>query len=113
MSWWSASSVSITNNTKIVTVTTGDDISTVSVGSGLIIGSNAPVEIVRAYIDNSVKKLELKNNWTTGTVTAQAAVAFPTDADLNAIAVALSNYLSTFAIATKHKLKQVQIIPHL
>lgn len=101
MSWWSATSVSITNNTKIVTVTTGDDISTVSVGSGLIIGSNAPVEIVRAYIDNSVKKLELKNNWTTGTVTAQAAVAFPTDADLNAIAVALSNYLSTFAIATQ------------
>lgn len=101
MSWWSATNVSVTNNTNIVTVTTGDDTLSISPEGGLVIGSYPPVEVVRGYIDNSVKKIELKRNWTFGTVSNQAAVLFPTDADLNSIAVALNNYLANFTVATQ------------
>lgn len=101
MAWWTATSVSVTNNTNIVTVNTGDDISLISPSSGLIIASNIPVEVNRTYLNGSIKTIELKRNWTGGTLTNQAAVAYPTDADLGGIATAFSNYLAAFVVATQ------------
>ena len=83
MTWWTATSVSVTNGQKIVSVTTGDDVQIAQEAGGLIIGNNPPVEIKRTFLDGTgAAKIELVLNWPYATQSAQPAVAFPTDADL-------------------------------
>lgn len=102
MTWFYATSVSVTNGQTVVSVNTGDDIVIAQEQGGLIIGTNPPVEIKRTYLDGSSnKKIELSKPWPYGSQTNQPAMAFPTDGDLAAATAVLKLLIDGFALATQ------------
>lgn len=102
MTWFYATSVSVTNGQTVVSVNTGDDIVIAQEQGGLIIGTNPPVEIKRTYLDGSSnKKIELSKPWPYGSQTNQPAMAFPTDGDLAAATAVLKQLIDGFALATQ------------
>lgn len=102
MTWFTATSVTISNGSTIVSVNSGDDIAIAQVAGGLIIGQNQPVEIKRTYLDGGgAKKIELRSAWPYATQTNQAAVAFPTDGDLAAATAVLKQLIDGFTIASQ------------
>lgn len=100
MSWWKAANMTVTANSKFITVLSGDSWELLSPTDGLVAGNNAPVEIKRAYFDGNNTIIELVNPWPNSTSNNLTGVAFPTDADLGEISKALSNYLESFTLAT-------------
>lgn len=79
MTWFTANQVSVNNGSTILTVTSGEDISNIRAGDALIVGSFAPVEINRAYVDGSNNKIiELKSAWSDSNQSNAAARVFPT-----------------------------------
>lgn len=79
MAWWKAVSVTVQATENVVAVNAGDDIAGVFPGDALLVGSNPPVEIKKAYIDLSNNKyLELVDPWPYSTETGQPAKAINT-----------------------------------
>lgn len=102
MTWFYATSVSVTNGATVVSVNAGDDIALAQGAGGLVIGTQPPVEIKRTYVDGgSNKKIELLKPWPYGSQTNQAAVAFPTDGDLAAATAVLKQLIDGFTLATQ------------
>lgn len=102
MTWFYATSVSVTNGATVVSVNAGDDIAIIQPGDGLVIGTQPPVEVKRTYLDGSSnKKIELLKPWPYGSQTNQAAVAFPTDGDLAAATAVLKQLIDGFTLATQ------------
>jgi hypothetical protein len=90
--WFYADQVTINNGSLVVAVTSGEDISIISAGDGLIIGSFAPVEIKKAYIDGSNNKfIELALEWSDSNQTNVAARAYYTAGDFIAATKALQD----------------------
>lgn len=82
MIWWTATSVSINNNSKTLVVNAGDDIGIISDGDALVLAGQI-MQIDRAYYDgNNQPRVLLKDNWTAGNQTNQPAKALPLPADL-------------------------------
>ena len=109
MTWWTASSVSVTNGATIVNVNTGDDVQIAQEAGGLVIGNNPPVEIKRTFLDGGgLKKIELRLPWPYGAVSNQPAVAFPTDADL-AEATRVLRAVGSDAVTFAEALSQVLV----
>jgi hypothetical protein len=92
MTWFKATSLTIANNSAVATVVSGEDISNIQPGDGLIVGAFTPVEIKRVYIDGSNNKLiELVSVWPD---TAQIAVpsrVLPTSGDFAGAVQALKD----------------------
>ena len=92
MAWFRATQASIANGASVVTVDSGEDISNIKAGDALIVGSFAPVEIKRAYIDGSDNKLiELVIAWGDSTQTTVPARVVPTAGDFNNAVTVLNN----------------------
>jgi hypothetical protein len=109
MTWFTAQSVSVNNGATIVSVVnaTSDDIAIAQEFGGLIIGNNPPVEIKRTFLDGSGnKRIELRQPWPYTNQTGQAAVAFPTDADL-AEATRVLRAVGSDAVTFSESLAQV------
>lgn len=82
MIWFRAAQVSVANGSRDVTVNSGESIQNISQGDALIIGQNAPVEIVRAYISPSnARVIELAQDWISSSQTNIEATAIPASAD--------------------------------
>ncbi|MDR7119771.1 hypothetical protein [Rheinheimera soli] len=96
MTWWKASSVTVTAGQSTVTVNTGDDVGMIKGAEGLVIGNQPPVEVKRSYLNASVKMLELISPWPYATQSGQPAVAFPTDGDLAAATAVLKALIDNF-----------------
>lgn len=82
MKVWKATSVSINKGSRVVTVTTGDPIDSITMNSWIQIGSSLPYEIKRGFLDGSTKKIELFEPWAGSNVSGQRAIAFPTRAEI-------------------------------
>lgn len=106
MTWWKASSVTVTAGQSTVTVNTGDDIGMIKGAEGLVIGNQPPVEIKRSYLNASVMILELVAPWPYANQSGQPAIAFPTDGDLAAATAVLKQLINGFAIATELEMQQ-------
>lgn len=90
--WFYADQVTINNGSLVVEVTSGEDISIISAGDGLIVGSFAPVEIKRAYIDGSNNKfIELALPWGDSNQTSVNARGYYTAGDFIAATKALQD----------------------
>lgn len=100
MSWWKAANMTVTANSKFITVLSGDNWELLNPTDGLVVGNNAPVEIKQAYFNGTNTIIELVNPWPNSTSNNLTGVAFPTDADLGEISKALSSYLENFTLAT-------------
>jgi hypothetical protein len=105
MSWWSPTNVSVSSGGNLVTIVSGNGIETLSPTDALIIGNFTPVEIDAVYFNGSNNIIRLKRNWPHASQSNQAALAFPTDADLGEIAKALNNYLTNFQVATQAEME--------
>lgn len=102
MTWFYASSVTVSNGQTVVSVNAGDDIQLAQAAGGLIIGTQPAVEIKRTFLDGSSnKKIELTKPWPYGTQTNQPAMAFPTDGDLAAATAVLKQLIDGFTLATQ------------
>ncbi|HAT42347.1 MAG TPA: hypothetical protein DCS87_11615 [Rheinheimera sp.] len=102
MTWYYATSVSVTNGATVVSVNTGDDVAIAQAEGGLIIGTNPPVEIKRTYLDaSSNKKIELAKPWPYATQTNQQAYAYPTDGDFAAATATLQSLIDGFTLAAQ------------
>lgn len=106
MTWWKASSVTVTAGQSTVTVNTGDDIGMIKGAEGLVIGNQPPVEIKRSYLNASVMMLELMAPWPYANQSGQPAIAFPTDGDLAAATAVLKQLINGFTIATEDQMQQ-------
>src|SRR5690554_1037076 len=82
MKVWKATSVSVNKGSRVVTVSTGDAIDSITINSWIQIGSNVPYEIKRGFMDGSTKKIELFEPWAGSNVSGQRAIAFPTRAEI-------------------------------
>jgi hypothetical protein len=90
--WFYANQVTINNGSTVVEVTSGEDVSIISAGDGLIVGSFSPVEIKRAYIDGSNNKfIELALAWEDSNQTNVNARAYYTAGDFIAATKALQD----------------------
>ena len=90
--WFYANQVTINNGSTVVAVTSGEDISIISAGDGLIVGSFNPVEIKRAYIDGSNNKfIELALAWGDSNQSGVKARAYYTAGDFIAATKALQD----------------------
>jgi len=82
MLWFYANQVTVNNGSSVVALTSGEDISNISEGDGLIVGSFAPVEIKKAYIDGSNNKfIELAVAWADSNQTSVKARVYYTAGD--------------------------------
>lgn len=106
MTWWKASSVTVTAGQSTVTVNTGDDIGMIKGAEGLVISNQPPVEIKRSYLNASVMMLELMAPWPYATQSGQPAIAFPTDGDLAAATAVLKQLIDGFQIATELQMQE-------
>lgn len=106
MTWWKASSVTVTAGQSTVTVNTGDDIGMIKGAEGLVIGNQPPVEIKRSYLNASVMMLELMAPWPYANQSGQPAIAFPTDGDLAAATAVLKQLINGFTIATEVQMQE-------
>lgn len=106
MTWFYASSVTVSNGQTVVSVNAGDDIQLAQAAGGLIIGTQPAVEIKRTFLDGSSnKKIELTKPWPYGTQTNQPAMAFPTDGDLAAATAVLKQLIDGFTLASEAEAK--------
>lgn len=102
MTWFYATSVSVTNGATVVSVNAGDDIALIQPSDALIIGTQPPVEIKRTYLDGSSnKKIELLKPWPYGSQTNQSAEAYPTAGDFQAATAVLKQFTEAFTLATQ------------
>lgn len=99
--WYVAKSATVTKGSTVVTVNTGDDISNVQERSGLVFEDSSPVEIVKAYLDGSAKKIiQLARPWPYATKTNKPLVIYPTDADFAAATAELRRVIGTLQVAS-------------
>tara|TARA_R110001583_G_scaffold21308_3_gene80884 strand:+ start:35343 stop:36950 length:1608 start_codon:yes stop_codon:yes gene_type:complete len=92
MTWFKATSLTIANNSAVATVVSGEDISNIQAGDGLIVGAFTPVEIKRVYIDaNNNRFIELVGAWLNATQTAVPSRVLPTSGDFAGAVQALKD----------------------
>jgi hypothetical protein len=92
MTWFKATSLTIANNSAVATVVSGEDISNIQAGDGLIVGAFTPVEIKRVYIDaNNNRFIELVDAWLNATQTAVPSRVLPTSGDFAGAVQALKD----------------------
>jgi hypothetical protein len=92
MIWFKATSLTIANNSAVATVVSGEDISNIQAGDGLIVGAFTPVEIKRVYIDaNNNRFIELVDAWLNATQTAVPSCVLPTSGDFAGAVQALKD----------------------
>lgn len=84
--FWTASNVSTTSGSAIVTVNTGDDVALISPNSFLQIGTNQFVEVKIVNTSASPQTIELFVPWNNATASGQSAIAAPTKAEIKAAA---------------------------
>ncbi len=84
MSWIKLTSVTATNGSNIVAVTSGSTAG-INVGDGLQIGAFELCEIVAVY----ASQLQLRDNWGNATQTSAAAIVVPTFGDFNSAVTAM------------------------
>ncbi len=102
MTWFYATSVSVTNGATVVSVNSGDDIALIQPSDALVIGTQPPVEIKRTYLDGSSnKKIELLKPWPYGSQTNQSAEAYPTAGDFQSATAVLKQLIDGFTLATQ------------
>jgi hypothetical protein len=92
MTWFKATSLTIANNSAVATVVSGEDISNIQAGDGLIVGVFTPVEIKRVYIDaNNNRFIELVGAWLNATQTSVPSRVLPTSGDFAGAVQALKD----------------------
>jgi hypothetical protein len=92
MTWFKATSLTIANNSAVATVVSGEDISNIQAGDGLIVGAFTPVEIKRVYIDaNNNRFIELVGAWLNATQTSVPSRVLPTSGDFAGAVQALKD----------------------
>lgn len=88
--WFTASSVTATNNSNVVKINSNESIVNVKPGDALIIGSFNPVEILKAYASDQGSFIHLAEPWTNATQSQVPALVLPTRSALNEAITAIN-----------------------
>ena len=88
--WFTASSVTATNNSNVVKINSNDSIANVKPGDALIIGSFNPVEILKAYASDQGGFIQLTQPWANATQSQVPALVLPTRSALNVAITAIN-----------------------
>lgn len=90
MATFTATQASIKNNESVVTINSGESVSSVRTGDFLVIANFAPAQIKRAYVGAAAQQfIELNANWVHGTQTNQSAIVIPTTVEVRKAVAAL------------------------
>lgn len=88
--WFTASSVTATNNSNVVKINSNESIANVKPGDALIIGSFNPVEILKAYASDQGSFIQLTQAWINATQSQVPALVLPTRSALNEAITAIN-----------------------
>lgn len=88
--WFTASSVTATNNSNVVKINSNASIANIKPGDALIIGSFNPVEILKAYASDQGSFIQLAEPWTNATQSQVPALVLPTRSALNEAITAIN-----------------------